>query len=64
MAKTGKVKFFDDRKGFGFIATDEGDVFVHASNVVGDATLSEGQTVEFEVGPGRKGPEASNVRPT
>jgi CspA family cold shock protein len=63
MAQTGNVKFFNDKKGFGFIATEDGDVFVHASNIVGDATLSEGQSVEFEVGPGRKGPEATNVKP-
>ena len=64
MAKTGTVKFFNETKGFGFITTDDGDVFVHVSNIVGDATLSEGQAVEFEVGAGRKGPEATNVRPT
>jgi CspA family cold shock protein len=63
MAQTGTVKFFNDKKGFGFITCDDGDVFVHASNIVGDAILSEGQSVEFEVGPGRKGPEATNVKP-
>jgi CspA family cold shock protein len=63
MAQTGTVKFFNDKKGFGFITSDDGDVFVHASNIVGDAILSEGQSVEFEVGPGRKGPEATNVKP-
>ena len=63
MAQTGTVKFFNDKKGFGFITTNDGDVFVHASNVVGDVILSEGQSVEFEVGPGRKGPEATNVKP-
>jgi len=63
MAQTGTVKFFNDKKGFGFITSDDGDVFVHASNIVGDAILSEGQSVEFEVRPGRKGPEATNVKP-
>ena len=63
MAQTGTVKFFNDKKGFGFITSDDGDVFVHASNIVGDAILSEGQSVEFEVGQGRKGPEATNVKP-
>ena len=63
MAQTGTVKFFNDKKGFGFITTDDGDVFVHASNIVGDTVLTEGQSVEFEVGPGRKGPEATNVKP-
>ena len=60
----GKVKFFDHDRGFGFISRDGGeDVFVHVSNLeaVG-TTLAEGQTVEFEVGPGRKSEEAKNVR--
>ena len=62
---TGTVKFFNSEKGFGFIAVEGGeDVFVHYSNIAGDGyrSLDEGQTVEFEVGPGRKGPEALNVR--
>lgn len=63
---TGKVKFFDEKKGFGFITPDEGtkDVFVHFSNISAEGfrTLSEGQEVEFEAGEGRKGPEARNVR--
>ena len=59
----GKVKFFDNDRGFGFISRDAGeDVFVHVSNLQAGATLSEGQTVEFEVGPGRKSEEAKNVR--
>lgn len=62
---TGTVKFFDSRKGFGFISREDADdLFVHISNVAGGygTTLEEGQTVEFEVGPGRKGDEARNVR--
>jgi CspA family cold shock protein len=62
---TGTVKFFNAEKGFGFI-TREGadDVFVHFSNIVGEGykTLDEGQRVEFDVAPGRKGEEAKNVR--
>ncbi|HUT52479.1 MAG TPA: cold-shock protein [bacterium] len=64
MAK-GTVKWFSDQKGFGFIVPDEGgkDIFVHRSNIesVGQS-LREGQKVEFEVGEGRKGPEATNVK--
>lgn len=66
MAMNGTVKFFDSERGFGFISRDGGDdVFVHASNIQGDGfkTLADGQAVEFEVGPGRKGDEARNVRP-
>ena len=59
------MKFFNVEKGFGFISQEQGeDVFVHFSNIQGDGyrSLAEGQTVEFEVGPGRKGDEARNVR--
>ena len=59
------VKFFNAEKGYGFISVTDGeDVFVHYSNIEGEGyrSLDEGQTVEFEVGPGRKGPEALNVR--
>lgn len=61
--QTGKVKFFNTGKGFGFITPDSGgkDVFVHA-NDTGGVTLNEGNKVEFEVVQGKKGPQASNVR--
>jgi CspA family cold shock protein len=63
---TGTVKFFNAEKGFGFISREDGDdVFVHYSNIqaTGYKTLNEGQRVEFDVAPGRKGEEAQNVRP-
>ena len=64
MAHTGTVKFFDAGRGFGFIVSpDRPDTFVHVSNIVGGALLTEGQTVEFETAQGRKGPEAINVKP-
>ena len=62
---TGTVKFFNAEKGFGFISRDQGDdVFVHYSNIQGGGykSLETGQVVEFDVGPGRKGDEALNVR--
>ena len=62
---TGTVKFFNAEKGFGFISREQGDdVFVHYSNIQGEGykTLEEGQHVEFDVAPGRKGDEAQNVR--
>ena len=61
----GTVKVFNTQKGYGFIAQEEGDdVFVHYSNISGDGfkNLEEGQEVEFEVGEGRKGDEALDVR--
>ena len=61
----GTVKFFNAEKGFGFISREQGDdVFVHFSNIVGEGykSLDEGQRVEFDVAPGRKGEEAQNVR--
>ncbi|NDG76791.1 MAG: cold-shock protein, partial [Acidimicrobiia bacterium] len=62
---TGTVKFFNDEKGFGFISRDgDSDVFVHFSNIEGTGrrTLLAGQQVEFELGQGRKGVEAHNVK--
>ncbi len=62
---TGTVKFFNAEKGFGFISREGGDdVFVHFSNIQGEGykSLDEGQAVEFDVAPGRKGEEAQNVR--
>jgi len=61
----GSVKFFNDQKGYGFISREDGDdLFVHYSNIVGTGrrTLLDGQQVEFEIGEGRKGPEATNVQ--
>ena len=62
---TGTVKFFNAEKGYGFISREGGDdVFVHFSNIqaTGYRSLTEGQRVEFDVAPGRKGEEARNVR--
>ena len=61
----GTVKFLSADKGFGFLSREDGDdVFVHYSNIAGDGykSLDEGQRVEFDVAPGRKGDEAQNVR--
>lgn len=60
----GKVKWFNDAKGFGFIQRDEGnDVFVHYTAIQGDGykSLAEGQEVEFDLYDGAKGPQAQNV---
>ena len=63
----GKVKWFSEKKGYGFIVPDDGsdDLFVHHSNIAvsGFRTLEEGQKVEYEAAQGKKGPEARNVRP-
>lgn len=63
---TGTVKWFNDQKGYGFIAPDDGgeDLFVHHTNINMDGyrSLQEGQKVEYEPGQGRKGPEATNVQ--
>jgi CspA family cold shock protein len=65
---TGKVKWFNESKGYGFIEPDGGgrDVFVHYSAIQGEGykTLSEGQLVEFEITQGEKGPQAANVMKT
>ncbi len=64
---TGTVKWFNESKGYGFIAQDNGgaDVFVHFSAIQGSGfkTLAEGQAVTFDVENGPKGPQASNVVP-
>ena len=65
MRITGKVKWFNDQKGFGFIATEQGkDVFVHHSVIQGDGfkTLQENETVEYEFEDGPKGMKATKVR--
>lgn len=61
---TGKVKWFNAEKGYGFITTDEGaDVFAHFSNInkEGFKSLEEGEAVSFDVVDGDKGPQASNI---
>ncbi len=64
MAK-GTVKWFNDQKGYGFITPEDGakDLFVHHSSIQGEGfkSLQEGQSVEFEMTEGEKGPQASNV---
>ena len=64
--ETGTVKWFNDKKGYGFIVPDSGgkDLFVHHSNIQMDGyrSLQEGQKVEYEAAQGPKGPEATNVK--
>jgi len=64
---TGTVKWFSERKGFGFIVPDESgeELFVHHSDIKMDGytTLNDGQKVEYEIGKGEKGPRATNVIP-
>lgn len=65
MRTTGKVKWFNTAKGFGFITPTEGgkDIFVHFSAIASDTKeLREGENVEFELNEGKKGPEASKVK--
>lgn len=65
MASCGKVKWFDNKKGFGFIAQDAGmDVFVHHTNITGKGykTLNEGEVVTFDLISTDKGPKAQNVQ--
>jgi cold shock protein len=65
MASTGTVKWFNNEKGFGFIAPDDGsaDVFAHFSAISGNGykSLEENQKVEFDITEGRKGPQAENI---
>ena len=66
MSAKGKVKWFNDQKGYGFITPEDGsaDVFVHHTSILGEGfkTLAENQTVEFDVLQSDKGPKAANVQ--
>ena len=67
MRTQGKITSWKGDKGYGFITPEDGskDLFIHHSNIMGDGfkSLSEGQTVSYEAGEGRKGPEATSVQP-
>jgi len=62
--KTGKVKWFNNQKGYGFIIPDDGgkELFVHFKDVIGDRSLNDDHVVEFEIIEGKKGLQAANVR--
>jgi CspA family cold shock protein len=61
--KTGKVKWFNAQKGFGFIIYDGKDIFVHFKDVIGGVNaIADDDEVEFEIGEGKKGPQAINVK--
>ena len=67
MRQSGKVKWFDDVKGFGFITSDDGtkDIFVHFSGITGQKgrkSLADGEAVEYEIAQGTRGPQAENVQ--
>lgn len=59
----GTVKWFDREKKYGFVESNGKEYFVHISNVENEVPLDQGQRIEFEVGEGQKGPQATNVRP-
>ena len=60
---TGKVRFYDEEKGFGFISSDEGqDVFLHATALPAGATVKAGTRLEFGIADGKRGPQALSVR--
>ena len=61
--KTGKVKWYNSKKHFGFITSDDGeDIFVHSSDVPPDTELKEGDAVQFEIGEAPKGQKAINIK--